>query len=101
MSQQAAAKGEMLHLSVMTGASPSVHHDFSAMETICGGCSMLRDNFRREELCDGKATQRDHYPVIAISHYRNEIRQQVNGTQSISNYTYSECPHMPWHTTVT
>jgi hypothetical protein len=49
------------------------------MEAICGGCSMLSDNFRREELCDSKATQRDHYPVIAISHYRNEIRQQVNG----------------------
>jgi hypothetical protein len=33
------------------------------------GCSMLRDNFLREELCDSEAAQRDHYPVIAISHY--------------------------------
>jgi hypothetical protein len=39
------------------------------------GCSMLRDNFLWEELCDSEAAQRDHYPVIAISHYRNEIRQ--------------------------
>ena len=43
---------------------------------------MLRDNFLREELCDSEAAQRDHYPVIAISHYRNEIRQQVDGAQT-------------------
>jgi hypothetical protein len=64
------------------------------------GCSMLRDNFLREELCDSEAAQCDHYPVIAISHYRNEIRQQVDGAQSISSYTDGECPHMPRYTTV-
>src|SRR4029078_1147790 len=51
------------------------------------GCSMLRDNFLREEFCDSEAAQRDHYPVIAISHYRNEIRQQVDGAQSITSHT--------------
>ena len=77
-SQLQHAKGEMLHLQ-RDEALPNVHHDSSAMEAICSCCSMLSDNFRREELCDSKATQRDHYPVIAIAHYRNEIRQEVNG----------------------
>jgi hypothetical protein len=40
---------------------------------------MLSDNLLWEELYDSEAAQRDHYPVIAIPHYRNEIRQQVNG----------------------
>jgi hypothetical protein len=61
---------------------------------------MLRDNFLREELCDSEAPnvttiQSSPYPTT-----RNEIRQQVDGAQSISSYTDGECPHMPRYTTV-
>src|SRR5262249_15089570 len=61
---------------------------------------MFSDNFRRDELRDGEATQRDHYPVIGVPHHRNKIWYQVDGAQSISSYTNGECLCMPGHTTV-
>jgi hypothetical protein len=42
------------------------------------GRSMFGNNFRRDKLCDGEATQRDYDPVIGIPHYRNKIWYQVD-----------------------
>jgi hypothetical protein len=39
---------------------------------------MFGNNFRRDKLCDGEATQRDYDPVIGIPHYRNKIWYQVD-----------------------